>query len=108
MKLLYQTHSPYARKVLVMADAVGLAGRIEVTHEETPCSTNRAPSARSTWADRIAAEADGDGDIAVAVFLANSGCCAARRIVPRSLGGHAACLHCRAWRDALRSRGRRS
>jgi glutathione S-transferase len=35
MKLLYQTHSPYARKVLVMAHEVGLAGRIEVTHEET-------------------------------------------------------------------------
>lgn len=73
-----------------------------------PCSTNRAPSARSTCAGRIAAESDSDGDIAVAVSLANSGRCAAQRIVPRSLGGHAACLLCRAWRDALRSRGRRS
>ncbi|WP_343717052.1 glutathione S-transferase family protein [Inquilinus sp.] len=35
MKLLYQTHSPYARKVLVMAHEVGLAGRIEVIHHET-------------------------------------------------------------------------
>lgn len=35
MKLLYQTHSPYARKVLVMAHEVGLADRIEVIHHET-------------------------------------------------------------------------
>lgn len=35
MKLLYQTHSPYARKVLVMAHEAGLAGRIEVIHHET-------------------------------------------------------------------------
>jgi glutathione S-transferase len=35
MKLLYQTHSPYARKVLVFAHEVGLAGRLEVVHQET-------------------------------------------------------------------------
>ncbi len=35
MKLLYQTHSPYARKVLVMAHEVGLAGHLEVIHHET-------------------------------------------------------------------------
>jgi glutathione S-transferase len=35
MKLLYQTHSPYARKVLVFAHEVGLAMRIEVVHHET-------------------------------------------------------------------------
>ena len=35
MKLLYQSHSPYARKVLVAAHEVGLAGRIEVIHHET-------------------------------------------------------------------------
>ena len=35
MKLLYQTHSPYARKVLVFAHEVGIAGRIEVVHHET-------------------------------------------------------------------------
>jgi glutathione S-transferase len=35
MKLLYQTHSPYARKVLVMAHEVGLADRIQVIHQET-------------------------------------------------------------------------
>ncbi|HEY2624776.1 MAG TPA: glutathione S-transferase N-terminal domain-containing protein [Dyella sp.] len=35
MKLLYQTHSPYARKVLVMAYEVGLADRLEVIHHET-------------------------------------------------------------------------
>lgn len=35
MRLLYQTHSPYARKVLVMAHEVGLAERLEVIHQET-------------------------------------------------------------------------
>lgn len=35
MKLLYQTHSPYARKALVFAHEAGLAGRIEVVHHET-------------------------------------------------------------------------
>src|SRR6185436_13457990 len=35
MKLLYQTHSPYARKALVFAHEVGLAGDIEVVHHET-------------------------------------------------------------------------
>ena len=35
MKLLYQTHSPYARKVLVLAHEVGLDDRIEVVHHET-------------------------------------------------------------------------
>jgi len=35
MKLLYQTHSPYARKVLVFAHEAGIAERIEVVHHET-------------------------------------------------------------------------
>src|SRR2546423_10132203 len=35
MKLLYQTHSPYARKALVFAHEVGLADAIEVIHHET-------------------------------------------------------------------------
>jgi glutathione S-transferase len=35
MKLLYQTHSPYARKALVFAHEVGVADRIEVLHQET-------------------------------------------------------------------------
>jgi glutathione S-transferase len=35
MKLLYQTHSPYARKALVFAHEAGLAHRIEVEHHET-------------------------------------------------------------------------
>ena len=42
MKLLYQTHSPYARKVLVFALEAGLAGRIEVLHHETS-PTRRNP-----------------------------------------------------------------
>lgn len=40
MKLLYQTHSPFARKVLVFAYEVGIADRIEVIHHETS-PTNR-------------------------------------------------------------------
>ena len=35
MKLLYQTHSPFARKALVFAHEAGLADRIEVIHHET-------------------------------------------------------------------------
>lgn len=35
MKLLYQTHSPYARKALVFAHEVGMARHIEVVHHET-------------------------------------------------------------------------
>ncbi|WP_242112381.1 glutathione S-transferase family protein [Luteimonas aquatica] len=35
MKLLYQTHSPYARKALVFAHEAGLADGIEVVHHET-------------------------------------------------------------------------
>lgn len=35
MKLLYQTHSPYARKALVFAHEVGLSSHIEVIHHET-------------------------------------------------------------------------
>jgi glutathione S-transferase len=35
MKLLYQTHSPHARKVLVMAHEVGIADRLEVVNQET-------------------------------------------------------------------------
>lgn len=35
MKLLYQTHSPYARKVLVAAHETGLAPWLEVIHHET-------------------------------------------------------------------------
>jgi glutathione S-transferase len=43
MKLLYQTHSPYARKVLVFAHEAGLADQIEVVHHETsPLRRNEA------------------------------------------------------------------
>jgi glutathione S-transferase len=35
MKLLYQTHSPYARKVLVFAHEAGIARNLEVVHQET-------------------------------------------------------------------------
>ena len=41
MKLLYQTHSPYARKALVFAYEVGLADRVErVDHETSPTLRN--------------------------------------------------------------------
>lgn len=35
MKLLYQTHSPYARKVLVAAHETGLQHRLQVIHHDT-------------------------------------------------------------------------
>ncbi len=40
MQLLYQTHSPFARKVLVFAYEVGLVSKLEVIHHETS-PTNR-------------------------------------------------------------------
>jgi glutathione S-transferase len=41
MKLLYQTHSPYARKTLVFALEAGLADSIEVVnHETSPTARN--------------------------------------------------------------------
>lgn len=41
MKLLHQTHSPYARKVLVFLHEAGLAARVSVEHHETsPTNTN--------------------------------------------------------------------
>ena len=43
MKLFYQTHSPYARKVLVLAHEAGLAARLDVIHHETsPTARNEA------------------------------------------------------------------
>lgn len=43
MKLLYQTHSPYARKALVFAHEVGIADRLEVVrHETSPTRRNEA------------------------------------------------------------------
>lgn len=35
MQLIYQTHSPYARKVLVMAHETGLVEQLNVVHYET-------------------------------------------------------------------------
>ena len=40
MKLLYQTHSPFARKALVFAYELGVADQLEVVHCETS-PTNR-------------------------------------------------------------------
>ena len=42
MKLLYQTHSPYARKALVFAHEVGLAAQLEVIHQETSPTVRNA------------------------------------------------------------------
>lgn len=42
MKLLYQTHSPYARKALVFAHEAGIASRIEVVHQETSPTNHNA------------------------------------------------------------------
>lgn len=48
MQLLYQTHSPYARKALVFAHEAGLAERIEVVHHETsPTLRNEAVYAQN-------------------------------------------------------------
>ncbi len=41
MRLLYQTHSPFARKALVFAHEIGIADKIAVEHHET------SPTARN-------------------------------------------------------------
>lgn len=41
MKLLYQTHSPFARKALVFAHEIGIADQVTVEHHETsPTNAN--------------------------------------------------------------------
>jgi len=35
MKLLYQTHSPFARKVLVLVHEAELSDRVAVVHDES-------------------------------------------------------------------------
>lgn len=48
MQLLYQTHSPFARKALVAAHETGLAAGLEVIHHETsPTRRNPAVYARN-------------------------------------------------------------
>lgn len=48
MRLLYQTHSPFARKALVFALEAGLGERIEVVHHETsPTLRNEAVYAQN-------------------------------------------------------------
>lgn len=48
LTLLYQSHSPYARKVLVCAHELGLAGRLDVVHHETsPTNRNDAVFAQN-------------------------------------------------------------
>ena len=48
MKLLYQTHSPYARKALVFAYEAGVATALEVVHQETsPTAKNAEVFARN-------------------------------------------------------------
>jgi glutathione S-transferase len=48
MTLLYQTHSPFARKVLVFAHEAGLADRLDVVHYETsPTQPNAEVFARN-------------------------------------------------------------
>lgn len=42
LTLLYQTHSPFARKVLVFAHEAGLADRIQVVHHETSPTVRNA------------------------------------------------------------------
>jgi glutathione S-transferase len=48
MKLYYQTHSPYARKVLIFAHEAGIASQLEVIHHETsPMKRNAEVYARN-------------------------------------------------------------
>ena len=74
MTLLYQTHSPYARKTLVFAHEVGIAGLIDVVHQETsPTLKNpdvfaRNPLGKVPVLLRPDADAIFDSDVICAYF----------------------------------------
>jgi glutathione S-transferase len=74
MKLLYQTHSPYARKALVFAHEVGLAARLQVIHQETsPTALNETVYAENPLGKvpvliRPGATAIFDSDVICAYF----------------------------------------
>ena len=61
MKLLYQTHSPYARKVLVMAHEVGLAGSLQVIHHETSPTVRNEDVYRVNPLGKVPVLIDDDG-----------------------------------------------
>ncbi|MCW4456596.1 glutathione S-transferase family protein [Flavobacterium sp. MXW15] len=74
MKLLYQTHSPYARKTLVFAHEAGIAAALEVIHQETsPTVKNPEVFARNPLGKvpvllRTGADAIFDSDVICAYF----------------------------------------
>ncbi|EEQ33054.1 glutathione S-transferase [Microsporum canis CBS 113480] len=76
MKLLYQTHSPHARKALVFAHEAGIAADIEVIHQETsPMRRNPRVYTQENplgKALRIQAVAQGLADVGIAVRWENT------------------------------------
>lgn len=74
MQLLYQTHSPYARKALVVAHEVGLSSQLEVVHHETspthrnPLVFSRNPLGKVPVLLREGAPALFDSDVICAYF----------------------------------------
>jgi len=87
MKLLYQTHSPYARKTLVFAHEAGIANHIEVFHQETsPTVRNERVFAENPLGKvpvllRPAAPAIFDSDVICAYFDTLHG---GRKLIPES------------------------
>lgn len=85
MKLLYQTHSPFARKALVFAHEAGIADRLEVIHQETsPTRRNDVVSAENPLGKvpvliRPGLEAIFDSDVICAYFDSLHG---GRKLIP--------------------------
>jgi glutathione S-transferase len=63
MKLLYQTHSPYARKVLVFAHETGLAACMEVVHHETSPTRRNAAVYALNPLGKVPVLLCGDGEV---------------------------------------------
>jgi glutathione S-transferase len=87
VKLLYQTHSPYARKALVFAHEVALADRLEVVHQETSPTARNAevfaenPLGKVPVLLRPGASALFDSDV-ICAFLDTQH--AGRKLIPES------------------------
>ncbi|TCR70380.1 glutathione S-transferase family protein [Bosea sp. BK604] len=88
MDLIYQSHSPYARKVLVFAHEAGLAGQLRVIHHETsPTRRNDAVFALNPLGKvPVLVLSDGFALIESSVICDYLGGLGSRRLIPES--GH--------------------
>lgn len=82
MQLLYQTHSPYARKALVFAHEAGLAVRLQVIHQETSPTQRNATVFAQNPLGKVPVLLREDGD---AIFDSDVICAYLDSLAERSL-----------------------